>query len=349
MANSGLDRRLRQLQRRAEQFLAGQGRLHDAEEVLLELAKLAPRGEGVWAFALRHLAELQLEAHPWRASLHLRELRLAGWETSETAAIFGLAQAMLGNFDAASQAYRRAVHQEPKNPWYRHNLGHILDEALGLPAQAWPHLKAAADLLPDEPEVQDSLEHCTKRLERRNERIKRAISRQKRDVASSLRGEFRAGSSLGGDAECTEEKPRALMLVDATAPPPPRLTSNLLGPRVEAFVPQPPKARKVGSQGVRSAEVQLRELLPSAGQRRAVRLLCGRWLVAQGQIRSGVKLDRPFENDVAPSILAAAVYLTVAEGKQSCVTQSALAKWQGLSPSTVSKAVGDVRRLLERS
>ncbi len=253
---------------------------------------------------------------------------------------------MLGNFDAASQAYHRAVHQDPKNPWYRHNLGHILDEALGLPTQAWPHLKIAAELLPDEPEVQDSLEHCKGRIERRNERIKRAMSRRKRDTSVALRDASNAGASDDGHADQQDNRQAAVTLIDTATPVPPRLTSGLLGPQEKRRDAQSSRARRPGCQGSRAAEFQLRALLPSAGQRRAVRLLCGRWLAAQGRVRSGSKRDQAFENEVAPSILAAAVYLAVADGNQSCVTQSVLAKWQGLSPSTVSKAVSDVRRFL---
>jgi len=62
-------------------------------------------------------------------------------------ALLGLAQSLLGYHRYAVQAYQRAVRLAPSNPWYAHNLGHLLDVALDLPERAAPLLaRALAEL-----------------------------------------------------------------------------------------------------------------------------------------------------------------------------------------------------------
>jgi tetratricopeptide (TPR) repeat protein len=70
----------------------------------------------------------------------------------------------------AAAAYRRALTQAPRNPWYHHNLGHLLDVALGQPEEAVGHLGMAekhAD--PPEDEITASLAHCLFRVGRQEE------------------------------------------------------------------------------------------------------------------------------------------------------------------------------------
>jgi tetratricopeptide (TPR) repeat protein len=160
-------------------------------------------------FAHRQLAELRLEESPWQAALHLRQLIAAsahggngrganghaanghaanghaanghgdsGQKDSAqddgVHALMGLCQALLGNFRAAISSYRRAVQISPRNPWYHHNLGHLIDVGLGDAKSALRHLQLAYDIQPLEDEIGASLAHCFARLGRLDEAHKLA-------------------------------------------------------------------------------------------------------------------------------------------------------------------------------
>jgi tetratricopeptide (TPR) repeat protein len=79
-------------------------------------------------------------------------------------ALMGLCQAMLGNFRAAISAYQHAIDLAARNPWYHHNLGHLLDVGLGKCEGALRHLRLAHELEPREDEITASLAHCLARL-----------------------------------------------------------------------------------------------------------------------------------------------------------------------------------------
>lgn len=151
------------LQRRAENALERR-RLNEAETLLDRLVELAERGSDAALFAHRHLAELRLERHPWRAALHLKHLADADPDDDVPHAMMGLCQALLGNYRAAISAYRRALRCAPRTPWYLHNLGHLLDVALDEPKAALEPLRVAWRLEPDHDEIVASLAHCLARL-----------------------------------------------------------------------------------------------------------------------------------------------------------------------------------------
>ncbi|MCB9667275.1 MAG: hypothetical protein H6715_04035 [Myxococcales bacterium] len=111
-------------------------------------------------FAHRHLAELLLEHYPWRAALHLREVVRADPRDDIAHALLGLCHTLLENYWAAVTAYRRALQVAPRNPWYHHNVGHLLDVALGRPKEAAPHLRQAHQFACMEHEITASLAHC---------------------------------------------------------------------------------------------------------------------------------------------------------------------------------------------
>jgi hypothetical protein len=67
---------------------------------------------------------------------------------------------MLGNYVYARTAYARARTFAPENPWYAHNLGHLLDIALGKPEEACAHLKYALDCLPRNADLALSYAHA---------------------------------------------------------------------------------------------------------------------------------------------------------------------------------------------
>jgi tetratricopeptide (TPR) repeat protein len=140
-------------------------RSRDEVEPLLErLEEAAEPNSEPWVFAHRHLAELRLESHPWRAALHLRKVLAVQQNDDVVHALLGLCHALLGNYQAAVGAYRRAVAIAPRNPWYHHNLGHLLDVALADPESAEPHLRIAHEMEPEEDEITASLAHCAARV-----------------------------------------------------------------------------------------------------------------------------------------------------------------------------------------
>ncbi len=159
-----MDTRLSRLRERAERALASGRRGGDVMTVLETMTREAPDGSVHALFAHRHLAEIQLEGSPWRAALHLRRVIDAGAADDGAHALMGLCQALLGNYRAAVSAYRVAVRLSPRNPWYHHNLGHLLDVGLSEARTALDHLRIAHRLQSEEDEITASLAHCLARL-----------------------------------------------------------------------------------------------------------------------------------------------------------------------------------------
>ena len=158
-SSTALDR----LRRRAESALEAEGRHVEAETLLDTLLERAPKGSEHALFAHRHLAELRLERHPWRAALHLREVAKARPHDDVPHALMGLCQALLGNYVSAVEAYRRALAIAPDTPWYHHNLGHLLDVALDRHRDAVRHLRRANELEPEHDEIAASFAHALAR------------------------------------------------------------------------------------------------------------------------------------------------------------------------------------------
>ncbi|MDP3278104.1 MAG: hypothetical protein Q8Q09_23160 [Deltaproteobacteria bacterium] len=137
--------------------------------LLESLASEAEEASEPWVFAHRTLAELLLEQSPWRAALHARKLVQGVPDLAASHALYGLTMAMQGHYPLAISAYRRAVAIAEDNPWYFHNLGHLLDAALDDPKQALRWLKLAHEIAPEQVEVAASLVHCLIRLGARDE------------------------------------------------------------------------------------------------------------------------------------------------------------------------------------
>jgi predicted Zn-dependent protease len=139
----------------------------DVIPMLERLQTIAHDGSDHRKFADRRLAELLLEAEPWRAAVYLRRLiERDGAEDDAHWALMGLAQALLGNHKFAATAYRRALSIDPGNPWYAHNLGHLLDVGLDKPADALKHLELAHKRCPDATAITCSYVHVLWRLGR---------------------------------------------------------------------------------------------------------------------------------------------------------------------------------------
>jgi hypothetical protein len=130
---------------------------------LHRLARGAPEGSEAFAFAHRHLAEILVERDPWRAALHARKATAASPDDDRGWAGLALCHTLLGNFRAAATAYRRALDCAPSNPWYAHNLGHLLDVALGRAEEALSWLRVAYDGARRDGEIALSYAHALAR------------------------------------------------------------------------------------------------------------------------------------------------------------------------------------------
>ena len=116
----------RVLRRNIERALRRDDAPQEIVPMLERLQRVAHEGSDEHSFADRRLAELLLETNPWRAAVHVRRLVDRGPADDAAWALMGLAQALLGNHKFACQAYREALARDPNNPWYSHNLGHLL-------------------------------------------------------------------------------------------------------------------------------------------------------------------------------------------------------------------------------
>jgi len=152
------------LRSRAEQAILAARPREQVVHLLETLVARAPEGSQAACFAHRHLAELHLEANPWQAALHLRKVLSLQADDDIAQALMGLCQAVQGNYRTAVAAYRKAVALSPSNPWYNHNLGHLLDVALEAPQEALPFLRKAHKAQPQQEEVGASYAHCLGRV-----------------------------------------------------------------------------------------------------------------------------------------------------------------------------------------
>ena len=111
--------------------------------LLHRLSRLADQGSEDAIFANLHLAELLVERDPWRAALYAR--RVVGQSVADDRgwAALALCQTYLGHYKFAVSAYQQALASAPDNPWYAHNLGHLLDVALDRAPEAVGWLKRA--------------------------------------------------------------------------------------------------------------------------------------------------------------------------------------------------------------
>lgn len=130
---------------------------------LARLARMAPASSEDARFAHRHLAELLAPRHPWRAAIHARSALAHRDDDDRSWAVLALCQTLLGNFRCAVTAYKRALASDPGNPWYAHDLGHLLDVGLGEPERALPFLRSAHHAMPSSSEMTASFAHALAR------------------------------------------------------------------------------------------------------------------------------------------------------------------------------------------
>jgi Flp pilus assembly protein TadD len=158
---------------------------------LARLARLAPAASDDAIFAHRQLAELLVERHPWRAALYARRALAFRRDDDRAWAILAFCQTLLGNFRCAATAYKKAIASSPSNPWYAHNLGHLLDVALGQPKRALPFLRSAYGAKGDNSEIVASYAHALARAGQTGEArvvLERALERfDSRELGALLR------------------------------------------------------------------------------------------------------------------------------------------------------------------
>ncbi len=140
--------------------------------VLRRLARATAEGSDDSIFAHTQLAELLADRCPWRASLHARRVTRARPDDERAWAVLGFCQAKLGHHRFAISAYERALQYAPQNAAYAHNIGHLLDVALGSAHSALPWLERACDARPDCTDIAASFAHALARTGQ----LKRAAS-----------------------------------------------------------------------------------------------------------------------------------------------------------------------------
>jgi tetratricopeptide (TPR) repeat protein len=177
----------------------------DVLPLLHRLARTAPEGSDESVFAHRQLAELLVERHPWRAALHARRALAARPDDDRACAVLALCQTMLGNYRFAVSAYHRALMCAPKNPWYAHNLGHLLDVALARPNDALFWLRTAYAGAAQNAEIVSSFSHALARAGKLAE-AKRVLARAMKRGAS--REQLALWKWLEKGAPAEEDSPR---------------------------------------------------------------------------------------------------------------------------------------------
>ena len=308
----------RRLRKKVERALASGARGSDVLRDLEAIVREAEEGDRDALFAHRQLAELRLEESPWRAALHLRKLISASAADDGVHALMGLCQAMLGNFKMAIAAYRRAVELSPRNPWYHHNLGHLLDVGGGNARAAIKHLRFAYELEPAEDEIGASLAHCLARL-------------GELDEARIL-----AEASVRSAPENLDH--RALLEWVEHGAPTGGSSERRAGPEA--------RARVRGSAAVRNRERAadpviglLAERMPGAGfSNEQVRRAQALW--SDFSHRRGPRAARP-------EVYAAAIEYAMAMVHASQgITRAAVGRRYGVTPGSISNRYGEIRSVL---
>ncbi|HEX2677720.1 MAG TPA: tetratricopeptide repeat protein, partial [Polyangiales bacterium] len=359
-----IDTRLSRLRQRAERALASGRRGGEVLGVLETMTREAPDGSQYALFAHRHLAEIQLEGSPWRAALHLRRVIDAGAGDDSVHALMGLCQALLGNYRVAVAEYRKAVRLSPRNPWYHHNLGHLLDVGLGEATTALDHLRVAHRLQSGEDEITASLAHCLARLGQLDE----ALTMAELAASSAPRNkEHRTLLDWIKQGAPSDEAPpqrsggkRTRISVEADGMHASGSEAPTSGPtRVDEaeaeaeVVDEPPPVSMTVSPRARRGETseahalvaervpRLLEVRMPEGGFSAARVECARTLwsdfIAHNEIRTS-----------KPAVYAAAIEYAIAKLDGSAhVTQAELARRYGVAPRSISNRYDEIRAALE--
>jgi tetratricopeptide (TPR) repeat protein len=229
----GRTQQAQELRRQIEWTLARAVDPSDVLPMLHRLARLAADGSDENLFAHLHLAELLVERDPWRAALYARRVLAHRPDDDRGWATLALCQTLLGNYRFAVSAYHHALTSAPKNPWYAHNLGHLLDVALGRARDAVGWLKRAYQSAAYSGEVAASYAHALARVGRIAE-ARKVLGRAMKRTASREHTAMLKWLEQGAPADKDHPLPR----------PAPVLTTRERAPEKEKEDEAPPRSRK---------------------------------------------------------------------------------------------------------
>jgi tetratricopeptide (TPR) repeat protein len=171
----------------------------DLVPMLKKLILLAPDHSDAALFGKQQLAEIVLQTEPFRAVVLLREV-LQHSDHERAWALLGLSHTLLGNYRCAVSAYTRALGLTPDNPWYAHNLGHLLDAAIGRPEEALRYLRLAHRRLSSDVEVASSYAHALLRAGRGAQAIRvLSAALQDDERALSILSAWRESDPVGAE------------------------------------------------------------------------------------------------------------------------------------------------------
>jgi predicted Zn-dependent protease len=134
-------------------------------------------------------------------------------------AVLALCQTLLGHYRFAVTAYQRALACAPKNPWYAHNLGHLLDVALGRGQEAVHWLKTAYASAPAHAEIAASYAHALARAGKLSE-ARRVLVRAMKRGASREHTLLWKWLERGAPADEDVAPPRGAAADGGALPPP---------------------------------------------------------------------------------------------------------------------------------
>jgi hypothetical protein len=196
-----------ELRRQIEWTLARAVDPRDVLPMLHRLSRIADDGSEESLFAYMHLAELLVERDPWRAALFARRLLAHRPDDDRGWATLALCQTLLGNYRFAVTAYHHALTSAPKNPWYAHNLGHLLDVALNRARDAVGWLKRAYQSAAYSGEVAASYAHALARVGRLGE-ARKVLARAMKRSASREHAALLKWLEQGAPADKDHPMPR---------------------------------------------------------------------------------------------------------------------------------------------
>jgi Flp pilus assembly protein TadD len=326
-----MDTRLSRLRERAERALASGRRGGDVLTVLETMTREAPDGSAHALFAHRHLAELQLSGSPWRAALHLRRVVQAGAADDSAYALMGLSQALLGNYRTAVSAYRKAIKLAPRNPWYHHNLGHLLDVGLSESVAALDHLRIAQRLQPEEDEIAASLGHCLARLGQLDEARKMAELALRRSPRNREHQTLLEWVQNGAPPDVTPSGRTERRSIRTSAPPPVAVAS------AAPFAAAPSPATAPTAADPVLEVLATHSAADDMGRQRLER---ARSLWADFCARRTPKVTKP-------AVYAAAIEYTLAKlDPATQMTQAELARRYSVAPRSIASRYEEIRAAL---
>jgi len=178
-------------QRTVEQLLAdvrfaldrGLG-ARDLVPMLSHLVTCAPQGSDTSRFARLELGRQLLSTNPFRTATLARSV-VNEREDDQAWGLLGLALTLLGHYRSAVAAQRHACQLDPAHPGHAHNLGHLLDVALGCPKQALPWLERAFLGASDVPGIASSYAHVLVGLGRLDDARRMLVNHALLDAASA--------------------------------------------------------------------------------------------------------------------------------------------------------------------